>query len=233
MRTARFKVRTLGVMVGVALVAMVVGAGLRGAADPSPPSTARPTPVVDGDPIDEGEVGPGPWDAVEGIGVGFSHDEAGAVAAAVTYGTAPQVWLYLSDDQVAVSADAVIVERARDELVPRLVEDARLLRTEVTKAAGTVWFVVAPLATKVESYTDERAVVRVWVVRVVSADGVAVPQSGWQTLRLDLAWESGDWRIAAVDEAEGPTPQLEAGVQPWAADYLGAELAGFRRVGAP
>lgn len=214
------------------LVAMVAGAALRGAAEPAPASAPRPRPVPSGASDGGGEVGPGPWDAVEGIGVGFSHDEGGAVAAAVSYAAAPQVWLYLSDDQVADTAGAVTAERARDELVPRLVEDARLLRTEVTRAEGTVWFVVSPLATKVESYTVSRAVVRVWLVRVLSADGVAVPQSGWQTVTLDLDWERGDWRIAGVAESEGPTPQLESGLQPWAADYLGSELAGFRRVGA-
>jgi hypothetical protein len=91
---------------------------------------------------------------------------------------------------------------------------------------------MAPLATRVDSYSPARAVVRVWVVRVLSADGVAVPQSGWQTLRFELAWQDSDWRIADIAEVEGPTPQLEAGLQPWSARYLDRELDGFTRIGA-
>jgi hypothetical protein len=168
---------------------------------------------------------------VEGVGVGFSHDEAGAVAAAVSYTVAPQAWLYRSDEVVRASVEAVTVPAARGELVPGLVEDARLLRDELSEASGVVWFVVAPLATKVESYRTDRAVVRVWATRVLSADGVAVPQSGWHTETFELAWVGGDWRIAGVEETEGPTPQLEAGLQPWAADYVGQELSGFVRLG--
>jgi len=223
------------VVAAVALVAMLAGAGLRGAADPAPPTAPVPAPadhaVAAGSEDERPSTGPGPWAAAGGVGVGFSRDEAGALAAAVSYATAPQVWLYRSDAQVTASFEVLASEDAEDDLVDQVVEDAGLLRAEVSKASGTVWFVVAPLATKVETFTEDRAVVRVWLVRVLSADGVAVPQSGWATLTLDLSWERGDWRLASVDESEGPTPQVEAGSQPWAADYLGGELDGFRRVG--
>jgi hypothetical protein len=225
--------RRWAVLAGVALVALIAGAALRGSTSRPPPSrTPRPVAVPDGSAGEGSLEGPGPGETVDGVGVGFARSEAGAVAAAVSYAAAPQSWLYLSDEQVTASAQAVTLPSARDELVPRLVEDARLLRDEMRKAAGTVWFVVAPLATRVETYGDTRATVRVWVVRVLSADGVAVPQSGWQTLTFALEWAEGDWRIATVDETDGPTPQLEAGLQPWAADYLADELTGFRRVGA-
>lgn len=227
--------RRWAVLAGVALVALIAGAALRGSTSRPPPSGApRPVAVPIGSASEGSPEGPGPRETVDGVGVGagFARSEAGAVAAAVSYAAAPQSWLYLSDEQVTASAQAVTLPSARDELVPRLVEDARLLRDELRKASGTVWFVVAPLATRVETYGETGATVRVWVVRVLSADGVAVPQSGWQTLTFALEWAEGDWRIAEVDETDGPTPQLEAGLRPWAADYLEAELTGFRRVGA-
>jgi hypothetical protein len=232
----RMSWRSIAVLVGVALVAMVAGAALRGTTDPErtePRSAAVPGPSSDGDTGgSSGVTSAGPRERVDGVGTGFSHDEAGAVAAAVAYASAPQAWLYLADAEVERGAAAVTVPTARDAVVDRLVEEAGLLREELRKASGTVWFVVAPLATKVESYSAGHAVVRVWLVRVLSADGVAMPQSGWQTVTFELEWHEDDWRIADVAEAEGPTPQLEAGLRPWSAGYLDEELAGFSRVGA-
>jgi hypothetical protein len=239
MRTTRRSWRAAAAVVAVALVAMVAGAALRGAGEQ--PSTAAPdagtaSPQANASPgrgdSSRAEEGAGPRALVDGVGMGFARDEAGAVAAAVSYATAAQNWLYLSEDQVTESAGAVTVPEVRDRLVGELVDQVRLLRDELVEASRTVWFVMAPLATRVDTYSPERAVVRVWLVRVLSADGVAVPQSGWQTLRFELVWHEGDWRIAETADVEGPTPQLEAGLQPWSARYLDQELEGFTRIGA-
>ena len=192
----------------------------------------------DGDDGSEGQntgdptpAGPGPSSSIGGVGVGFEQSERGAVAAGMSYATAAQSWLYLGDGQLIPAAEAVIAPDARGRLLEPLVEEVRLLRDELQGTTGVAWYVVSPLATRLDSYTDQRAVVSVWVVRVLSADGVAVPQAGWRTLTFDLVWDNGDWRVADVTETEGPTPQLESGAQPWAAAYLDETLAGFTRVG--
>jgi hypothetical protein len=150
----------------------------------------------------------------------------------MSYATAPQSWLYLSDEALTASVAEVTVPDARGEITADVAQKVGLLRDELTDASGPVWYVVSPLATRVEDYADDRAVVRVWVVRVLSAEGVAAPQAGWQTLTLNLRWHSGDWKIAATEEVDGPVPQLEVGLQPWGADYLAQQLEGFYRVGA-
>jgi hypothetical protein len=237
MRSTRIPWRAAAVVVAVAVVAMVVGAALRGAGDqrhaPAPSATASGLAATSTDDRgDRAEEVVSARAETGGVGVGFARDEAGALAAAVSFATAAQNWLYLSDDQVAERAGAIVVPEVRDRLVGELVDQVRLLRDELVEASRTVWFVMAPLATRVDSYSPQRAVVRVWLVRVLSADGVAVPQSGWQTLRFELAWHDGGWRIAQTAEVEGPTPQLEAGLQPWSARYLDRELEGFTRIGA-
>jgi hypothetical protein len=237
MRRAGISWRAAAAMGAVAVVAMVAGAALRGAGEEPPTSSPGGSPASGQAVSPSGDGGRGKGGAgaqarTGGAGVGFARDEAGAVAAAVSYATAAQNWLYLSDEQVAESAGAVTVPEARDRLVGELVDQVGLLRDQLVEASGTVWFVMAPLATRVDSYSAERAVVRVWLVRVLSADGVAVPQSGWETMRFELDWHDGDWRIADIAEVAGPTPQLEAGLQPWSAGYLDRELEGFTRVGA-
>lgn len=240
MRTMRISWRTLAVGAAVALVAMVAGAAVRGATDQPPAPAAQPGHAPGGsgtrsdatDGADAEGTDPTGRTGEVGGGGGFARDEAGAVAAAMTYATAGQTWLYLSDEQIAEQAGAVMLPESRDRLVGELVDQVHLLRDELERASGMVWFVMAPLATRVDAYSPGRAVVRVWVVRVLSADGVAVPQSGWETLRFDLAWHGGDWRIADTDETDGPTPQPEAGAQPWSARYLDRQLEGFTRVGA-
>ena len=182
--------------------------------------TGEPTPA-----------GPGPRSSIGGVGVGFEHSERGAIAAGMSFATAAQSWLYLGDEQLIPAAEAVIAPDALGRLVEPLVDDVRLLRDELQETTGVAWYVVSPLATRLDSFSEERAVVSVWIVRILSADGVAVPQSGWRTLTFELSWDTDDWRVADVTETEGPTPQLEAGAQPWAAAYLDETLAGFTRVG--
>lgn len=91
----------LGVM---AVVVMAVGAALVGARGGGT-STSSPASHPSGVPVAaDGAVPPaghGPSEVIAGVGVGFTQDEAGAVAAAVSYSTAPQSWLYLSDEDVA------------------------------------------------------------------------------------------------------------------------------------
>jgi hypothetical protein len=235
--TGRFRRAAPLLKVGAAaLVGILIGAALRG---PVIATRATSTPrLEEGDGPAAGEsphvsddepVGPGPRSSVGGVGVGFTQTEEGAVAAAVSYAAASQSWLYLDDVQLEEAVGTVVAPVA-PQLVDQVSNEVALLRDRLGDADGTVWFVVAPLATKLDSFDSSSAVVRVWVVRVLSADGVAVPQSGWQTLTFELGWY-GDWKVADLSEAEGPTPQLEAGLQPWAAGYLDETLVGFVRVG--
>jgi hypothetical protein len=229
------RVATIGVAVVAVMAAGAVLVGVGGRTGSTPPpatptASAVPAASDDADP----PAGHGPSEVNAGVGVGFPRDEAGAVGAAVSYSMAPQSWLYLSDEDVRAGVDAIVVPEARDELAGDVVQEVRLLRAELERASGTVWFVVSPLATQVDDYDDEsrRAVVRVWSVRVLSAEGVAVPQSGWQTTTFRLRWHDDDWKIVSTHDADGPVPQLEVGLQPWTAEYMDDELDGFVRVGA-
>src|SRR5690606_35810201 len=90
-----------------------------------------------------------PSEVIAGVGVGFPRSEAGAVGAAVSYATAPQSWLYLSDEDVTAGVESIAAPEAQAELAGQAVQDVRLLRTELERSTGTVWYVVSPLATRV------------------------------------------------------------------------------------
>jgi hypothetical protein len=67
-------------------------------------------------------------------------------------------------------------------------------------------------------------------VSVLSATGVAVPQTEWTTTMLDLEWTDGGWRVAAVHDTRGPTPAVGPNDQPWQPEEFDDGLDGFTRI---
>lgn len=175
-----------------------------------------------------GEVGPSTTRG--GMPAGFRRDEAGARAAAMTYACASQRWLYLSDAQVEATVAAVATPSAAPRLARDVVGEVRAAREALAASAGRVWWIVRPLAVKVASFDRDRARVEVWVVSVLSAADVALPQSDWTTVTVDLAWQEGDWRVDAVADRPGPTPMVGPKDQPWQPEPFDEALDGFERV---
>lgn len=160
------------------------------------------------------------------------RSEEGAVAAALELATAPQTWLYLGDAELAASVRGVATTDAAESLTREVGAEVTVVRDALARSAGPVWWVVRPLAWKVESFAPDRAQISVWTVTVLSAADVAMPQSDWFVTAMDLRWERGGWRLAATRETPGPTPQLGGRDDAWEPEPFAETLAGFRRVGA-
>lgn len=158
--------------------------------------------------------------------------QAGARAAAIDFATASQNWLYETNAQVAASVRAVSTPGAAASLSAETVSELGNARQGLAGASGPVWWLVRPLASRVDSFDAATAQVVVWVVSILSAPGVALPQAKWMRVSLELAWETGAWRVSGISEAAGPTPVSLAGNQPSSAQSFGAALAGFDRVGS-
>ena len=163
---------------------------------------------------------------------GFSADEPGAVAAAVAYATASQRWLYLSDDQIAAAVTAIATTDAAPVLTDEVVADVSMARDQLAASSGPVWWLVRPLAWRIEGFHTSGARVSVWTMSILSAAGVAVPQSEFSTVTLDLVWADGDWRVDAVRDTAGPTPVTGPKDQPWEAEPFDERLDGFTRIDA-
>ncbi len=162
--------------------------------------------------------------------VGFTHDEHGAVVAAVAFATASQRWLYFTDDEIRAAVEQIAAPSAAPRLTDDVVSEVSTARERLGASSGRVWWLVRPLAWEVEVRTDDEARVSVWVVTVLSAAEVASPQSEWMTVTLDLAWFDDDWRVDAVRDAPGPTPIIGPNDRPWDAEPFDNTLSGFTRM---
>lgn len=174
--------------------------------------------------------GPGPRTERAGMPAGFTRSEAGARAAAISYATASQRWLYFDDAAVETAVRAIATTAATPRLSTEVVDDVRVAREGLIGATGRVWWIVRPLAARVETGRGDRARVAVWVVSMLSASDAAVPQSDWRTVTLELAWERGDWRVDGIRDSPGPTPMLGPRDRPWAPEQLDEALDGFERI---
>ena len=154
-----------------------------------------------------------------------------ATEAAVEYATASQEWLYLSDEQIDSAVREIAVPSAADRLSEETVAELGVARDALAHSAGPVWWFVRPLAVRAELVEDERAEVSVWVVTVLSAADVAVPQADWVTLELDLVRAGERWLLESITDRPGPTPVSGVRDDPWQPEPFDAALIGFERIG--
>lgn len=165
-----------------------------------------------------------------GLDVGFAADQDGAVAAAVSYATASQRWLYFTDDEIRDAVAEIATPVAAPRMGDEVVLEVSTAREQLGASPGRIWWLVRPLAWRVEHHDADDARVSVWVVTILSAAEVAAPQSEFRTVTLDLAWVDGDWRVDGVRDAPGPTPLSGPQDQPWDAEPFDDALDGFTRL---
>jgi hypothetical protein len=189
---------------------------------------ARPAAETPRPTIATGRAGPA-GDAA-GVPVGFSADEPGAVAAAVAYATASQRWLYFTDEEIEAAVAEIATPVAAPRMAEDVVADVSMAREQLAQSSGPIWWLVRPLAWRVDDYRDTDARVSVWIVTILSAAGVAAPQSEFLTVTLDLSWVDGDWRVDGVRDTPGPTPITGPHDQPWDAEPFDEALDGFTRM---
>jgi hypothetical protein len=233
MAAARQQLRPVWVgLAAVAVAAFAVGVivtRLHAGGDGASVDAGRGAPSTVGRPAPP-EDAAGPPAERAGIEVGFARDETGVVAAAVSYATAPQRWLYFSDEEIRVAVVEIATPVAAPRLADEIVLDVSTARDQLDASPGPVWWLVRPLAWRVDRFVADEARVSVWVVTILSAAEVAAPQAEYGTVTMDLAWVDGDWRVDAVRDTPGPTPMTGPHDQPWDAVPFDEALDGFTRM---
>lgn len=148
-----------------------------------------------------------------GVPVGYPRTKDGAAAAAVNYQAARSSPVYFTDEglrhqvlKTVMTSTALANQQAQDD------QTAQGLMASLGVTAQTAADMVmraASLGTSMRSYSNDTATVRVWMSEVVGVptESSKMPVSGtYSTYTLILQWEDGDWKVATIDQADGPTP---------------------------
>ncbi len=209
---------------------MAAGALLTGEPTPTAGTEAKARPAPPAHQPGERRGGPGPNTERFGMPAGFAHSERGARAAAIAYATASQDWLYLSDEEVERSVRAMATETAGAALSADIVAEVRAAREALARSPGRVWWLVRPLASRVERLEPTSARVVVWTMTMLSAADVALPQADWARVSVELVWAGGAWRAQSIAEVPGPTPMVGTKDRPWQPEPFDEALGGFERI---
>lgn len=219
------------VLAGAAVVMLVAGALVVRCTTESPtdPDRAESAHAVRPGTTVPASVADQPGDASRGP-IEVTADKRGAIAAGVAYATASQRWLYLTDDEVRDAVAEIATPVAVERLAEKAVADVSMARDQLAQSSGRIWWLVRPLAWRVDDFRDTEARISVWTVTILSAAEVAAPQSEFLTVTFDLTWVDGDWRVDGARDTPGPTPISGPQDQPWDAEPFDEALDGFTRM---
>ncbi|NLU70990.1 hypothetical protein [Streptomyces sp. HNM0574] len=191
---------------------------------------ARPTAPTGEKPVDN----PG-----GGIPSGFPHTRQGAESAAANYAVA----LVSSDiikpgtrdgvvEQVFTASEQTEMKAKLDKAyAPSFLKKLGLDENGTAKK-GTYISRTAPVGTKVLDYGKRTAELEVWCTGVfgTAGEGSTNPvASDWFTMRLNLQWSDGDWKVQGFSQKDGPAP-VEGDNRASSADDMAAaveEYGGF------
>ena len=183
-----------------AVLALGLLAGRLSAAGQTPPA-----------PHDPGSPGPTRLES-GGVGVGYAHSRAGAIAANAGFqqafadpGVLRKGGLRKRVEAVATPEFAPAMIAANEVGAKRLASGP--LGEGLRSGVPTAYFGV-PLRYRVLRYSPNRTVIRTWGFTVLGNATTAEPAAYFGTSRTVLIWRQGDWKIAATRAGFGPTPRL-------------------------
>lgn len=180
----------------------VLGIGAGRLSAPSDPSSSPHAPGSPG-PTRQGS---------GGVGVGYAHTRAGAIAANTGYQQAFADTAILRPGELRRRVEAVATPTYAPAMIAANEPGARRL-AQGTLGAGvrakvpSAYFAV-PISYRLLSYSPRRAVVETWGFTVLGNATTAEPSAYFGTSRTVLTWSEGDWKIARTRAAFGPTPRL-------------------------
>lgn len=183
-------------LAGIVLLALALAAGIWIGRQSVPDSVPVPG---------EAQPEPGPERSeLNGVPVGYSQTEMGAVEAATNF---TRVMASVPEDSDAyLAAAATMAAPSYRADARRLAENGLEFLRGRYGAGGR--FTFAPLRYRVLSYTDTAAKVSVWGVTIASGPKIEGIEESWLTATLELTWVSDDWRLAGQTSETGPTPEL-------------------------
>lgn len=154
--------------------------------------------------------------SVAGVPVGYSHDAAGAEAAAANYvvalGSATMISAARRHAMVAALADPQVepamqsqLDQAYGSTFGRFGLDAK------GRAPKGQTFVsrTLPIGVRADAVTVGSARIEVWSAGLIGLSGKGSAQpiaATWTTTTVSLRWVDGDWKWTTASQEDGPTP---------------------------
>ncbi len=211
---------------GLVAVAFLVGMAARSLIGTDSSNGAPTEPPQSGEDQDRG---PGPWTIDDdGIPMGFARTRVGAVAAAASYVATGQALLDLPPTQLPRAIRRFASTETAERQIAVLTDQLDAVRDVLSAGKGRTRYLQAALATRLESFNEDRASVAVWSIGVLWRSGAADPQAGWTTSVFDLVWEDDTWKVWAETITSGPAPAPNGGTAPVDATELDRLLAGYQ-----
>ncbi|MGE0136880.1 MAG: hypothetical protein AB7L17_10655 [Ilumatobacteraceae bacterium] len=175
----------------------------------------------------------GPSSTLFGVPGGWSHDEAGALAAAVSAvsltGEIARAGFITRTDMIETLASGRFGPTLAAESAAQLGEMSGELGAAGV-AAQSVTFSELPLTASVVHADRASAEVEVWTVCVITVADVAAPRQVWRTVTVELVWEDADWRVDGWSTVSGPTPALAVSAPVAATDEV-LQVLSWSRLG--
>jgi hypothetical protein len=208
-RVGRWSLVTIGLLAAL-LVAFLLG---RSAGSTNKPPVAGPAQATS--PARDASVSPAARTAA-GVPVGYSHDAAGAEAAAANYvvalGSANMVSSATRKPMVAALADPQVeaamqaqLDQAYGSTLGRFGLDA-----EGRAPKGQTFVSRAlPIGVRADAVASDTARIEVWSAGLIGLSGRGSAQpiaATWTTTTVSLRWVDGDWKWTTASQEDGPTP---------------------------
>lgn len=160
----------------------------------------------------------------------------GARRSAIDYlSTVRQRLVYLTDDAARELLGAWIAPGAAVTLVDAELTEATTIRTTLAADGGEVWWLVTPLATRIDAIDGDRARVSVWLTTIAASgvdptvsDTAIQPMVRFQIDTVELIWtETAGWSVWSITSVDGPTPMTAPSSQLATIDTFIGGLDGF------
>ena len=189
----------LAAVVLALLAAFVLGRTTAPNSSPAPPAAARQpsTPAASADATSGSKV-------VGGVPVGYTHDQAGAEAAAANYvvamGSAPMAQTSTRHAIVGALADPQIAPSLVDQLDQAYAAtlDRFGLDSQGRAPKGQTFVSrTLPVGVRADAVSQDTARVEVWSAGLIGFAGKSSAQpvaSTWTTTTVSLRWADGDWK---------------------------------------
>lgn len=154
----------------------------------------------------------------DGVPVGWTHSQGGAIAAATNYIAILNSELLFDDAKRNLAVDAIAtpeahvrLQRALDttakSVAAALTRDIGGTGTSVTLDPAKVIFQAIPVRYRVDHYDGTHASITIWMTGVAGYQDSSLPvQEAWGLTSVRLQWTDGDWKETGATVQDGPVP---------------------------